>query len=123
VVDLPQTRLRRTLGVAFEIAYASFATLITFLAAIRIVEATEYLSYVWSHNQIDVSKKWVWLSIAEVCFGLVGILGLWATFAQRRYAIGLLFGLLTFVLPIVIEANRCDVEGWFCRSTQWLVFR
>jgi hypothetical protein len=94
--------------------------LMTLGVARRCLAAIEYLSYVAAGNYPSEHHSiWIWLYLGELIVAVIGVIGMWASFAKRKLVLGWLFFALLWVFPIVIEARRCDVESTFCRLFQW----
>jgi hypothetical protein len=62
---------------------------------------------------------WCVLGIAEAIAGLTGMAGAWFNFGRRANAWTLIFIVVQLPIPVLIEANQCDVES-ICRSTDWM---
>lgn len=105
---------------AGQIIVIALAVLSSLAHALQITGHGGYLHMLRSYR--DKMEIWQWLSLSALILAVVGISGAWLNVYRRRPLLAVAFLALTLPMPLIIEANRCDYDGW-CRNLSWLVLQ
>lgn len=107
------------MGRAGQITVIALAILISGLNVLNMTGHGGYIHMLQSFR--GTMEIWQWLSLWALILAAIGISGAWLNIYRKRLLRAVICLALTLPMPIIIEANRCDVGD--CRALSWLVLQ
>ncbi|HEY3812835.1 MAG TPA: hypothetical protein VGL66_06385 [Caulobacteraceae bacterium] len=115
----PPAAATRRRSLPISVAHGALTVLVILFACLSLGRAFDHISYLIRvtapSRTLDV---WAVLDLADIAISLAAAFAAWRSLQRRAYAWVVVFLLLQLVAPVVIEANRCDVER-VCRNLSW----
>ncbi|MBP6011054.1 MAG: hypothetical protein KBA31_02400 [Alphaproteobacteria bacterium] len=105
----------------FRTVLALILSVITLGIANRCLGAANFLISAASSGGASMATQpvWVWLSIGEIVFSTIGLVGVWVGVLVKKTVVICAFLSLLLIFPVIIEASQCDVSSLFCRAFWW----